>query len=240
MRPGETGAAGPDAERFAQPRGARGRMFRTGERVRWTAEGRLVSDGHTLREAIVDGRRVGLADVEAALRGEATVRDAHATVQRVDGERRLAAFVVPRSGATIAPADLRGRLKARLGAASVPDAIVEVSELPRGDDGAIDEGKLANQLKVLASSRRHAEPRSASERAVADVWKDALKVPRVGLADNFFELGGHSLLAIQVTLDLEEKAGLRIDPRSLFFQTLEQVAAAATRSVGADASAKAS
>lgn len=233
-------AADDDRGRFATPLAARGRMFRTGERVRWTAEGRLVSDGHGLREAILDGRRVGLADVEAAIRLEPGIQDAYVTVQRIDGERRLAAFAVPKTGTSIAAAEIRARLKERLGAASVPDAIVEVRELARHDDGTIDEARLSSQLKEAVASRRHAEPRSVDERAVADAWKEALNVQRVGLADNFFELGGHSLLAVQVTLKLEEKARLRIDPRSLFFQTLEQVAAGATRTLDEKAPAVAS
>jgi acyl carrier protein len=164
----------------------------------------------------------------------------YVTVQRVDGERRLAAFAVPKDGATIVAAEIRARLKERLGAASVPDAIVEVRELARRDDGTIDEARLAIQLKAAAASGPHADPRSADERAVADAWKAALNVQRVGLADNFFELGGHSLLAVQVTLKLEEKARLRIDPRSLFFQTLEQVAAGAKRTADGETAAEAS
>jgi len=44
--------------------------------------------------------------------------------------------------------------------------------------------------------------------------------------DNFFDLGGHSLLAMQVIAELEEKLGLRSNPRELMFQTLGQLAAA--------------
>jgi acyl carrier protein len=137
-------------------------------------------------------------------------------------------------GAPLAPAELRVKIRDRIGAIGAPDAVLQLPELPRRTDGTVDEHKLAAQLKQAASARRHAEPRTEAERAVAKVWKEALNLPQVGLADNFFELGGHSLLAVQVTLKLEEQAGLRIDPRSLFFQTLEQVAK------GADATAKTS
>ena len=213
VEPEEAVVAEHEAWRFAPPSAAPVRMFHTGERVRWTAEGRLASDGHSFREAILDGRRVGLADIESALREEPAVHDAHVAVQKIDGERRLAACVVPENGSTL-EVELRVRLKRRLGAVALLDAIVQVPALPRRDDGAIDERKLARQLKAAASARRHLEPRSAAERAIAEMWKDALKLERVGLADNFFELGGHSLLAVQVTLRLEERSGLRsIDVR---------------------------
>jgi len=57
----------------------------------------------------------------------------------------------------------------------------------------------------------------------------------------FFDLGGHSLLEIRVAVALDRKIGWRMDPRSLFFQTLRQVAAqageATRRSTSAERSA---
>jgi len=211
------------------PSGAEERLFRTGERVHWSVDGRLMSDGHARGEAILDGRRVAFADIESALRREPAVRDCHVMVQRADGEHRLIALVVPQEGVAVATAGLRARLKERLGTVLVPDAIIALPELGRRGDGTIDDAKLANLLKAAASPRQHIEPRSAVERAVADVWKEALGTTKVGITDNFFELGGHSLLAVQVTLKLDEKHDLRIEPRALYFQTLEQVAAGALR-----------
>ena len=215
--------------RWMFPSGAEERLFRTGERVHWSVDGRLMSDGHARGEAILDGRRVAFADIESALRREPAVRDCHVMVQRADGEHRLIALVVPQEGAAVATAGLRARLKERLGTVLVPDAIIALPELGRRGDGTIDDARLANLLKAAASPRQHVEPRSAVERAVADVWKEALGTTKVGITDNFFELGGHSLLAVQVTLKLDEKHDLRIEPRALYFQTLEQVAAGALR-----------
>ena len=233
---GAARAAG-DGGRWALPSGAHERLFRTGERVRWSADGRLMSDGHARGEAILDGRRMTFADIESALRCEPAVRDCHIMVQHAEGERRLLALVVPHQGAAIAAAGLRARLKERLGAGLVPDAIVALPDLGRREDGTIDDTRLANLLKAAASPRQHVEPRSDVERAVADAWKEALGTTKVGVADNFFELGGHSLLAVQVTLKLDDEYGLRIEPRALYFQTLEQVAAGASRRK-ADASAE--
>ncbi|MBK7661299.1 MAG: hypothetical protein IPJ28_20270 [Betaproteobacteria bacterium] len=69
-------------------------------------------------------------------------------------------------------------------------------------------------------------PAPGLEQLLAEAWRDALKIERVGAHDNFFELGGHSLLALQVASVVERKTGWRLDPRALFFQSLRQVAAA--------------
>jgi hypothetical protein len=68
------------------------------------------------------------------------------------------------------------------------------------------------------------EPRNDDERRVALVWQDVLKLERVGIRDNFFDLGGHSLLAIQAVARHHAETGVRLNPRVLMFNTIEQVA----------------
>jgi acyl carrier protein len=57
------------------------------------------------------------------------------------------------------------------------------------------------------------------------LWREALSLEEVGVHDNFFDLGGHSLACIQVISRLETASGVRLDPRWLLLNTLEQVAA---------------
>ena len=66
------------------------------------------------------------------------------------------------------------------------------------------------------------------ERLLATVWSDVLQVEKVGLNDNFFDLGGHSLLSLRVVAAVEARSGWRMDPRTLFFQTLRQIALTGT------------
>ena len=67
---------------------------------------------------------------------------------------------------------------------------------------------------------------------MAEIWRDILRVERVGAEDNFFELGGHSLLSLRVVLAVEQKLGWRMDARTLFFQNLRQVVASAAAGKG--------
>jgi hypothetical protein len=51
-----------------------------------------------------------------------------------------------------------------------------------------------------------------------------LQIEKVSVNDNFFDLGGHSLLSLRVVAAVEARSGWRMDPRTLFFQTLRQLA----------------
>ena len=68
-----------------------------------------------------------------------------------------------------------------------------------------------------------APPESQGEQLIAEVWQDLLPSATIGRHDNFFELGGHSLLSLKAIAAIEHQTGHRLDPRLLFFQTLEQL-----------------
>jgi acyl carrier protein len=61
---------------------------------------------------------------------------------------------------------------------------------------------------------------------IVEVWKDVLKLPRVGTRDNFFDLGGHSLLAVQAHRRLREALQRELSITDIFrFPTVQSLAA---------------
>src|SRR5204863_6193813 len=70
-------------------------------------------------------------------------------------------------------------------------------------------------------------PRTAAEETLAGIWRDVLRLERVGVHDNFFELGGDSILSIQI-IARANQAGLGLTPRDVFqHQTIAGLAEAA-------------
>jgi amino acid adenylation domain-containing protein/FkbM family methyltransferase len=55
------------------------------------------------------------------------------------------------------------------------------------------------------SSSASVEPRTEVERRVAAIWRDVLRLERVGVTDPFAAVGGHSLLATQIVLRIREE-----------------------------------
>jgi acyl carrier protein len=99
-------------------------------------------------------------------------------------------------------------------------------------NGKVDRKALA-RLEDRQDERVPARgPRTSTERLVAEAWREALGLERVSVQDNFFDLGGHSLLSMRVLARLERSLGLRLNPRDMIFQTLEQFAAMCEERLG--------
>jgi amino acid adenylation domain-containing protein len=212
-RPGLT------AERYIpNPFGPAGsRMYRVGDLVRFMGDGRIDYLGRLDHQVKIRGFRIELGEIESAARERAEVREA-VVVARDDGTRgrRLVAYVVPADGAAVDVAELRTHLRARLPDYMVPSAVVVLDELPHTPNGKVDRLNLPAPEAAQGDAGRFVEPRTATERALAAVWREVLKVERVGVHDHFFDLGGHSLLATQVVSRIREQMGTEVALRTLF------------------------
>ncbi|HEX8272303.1 MAG TPA: amino acid adenylation domain-containing protein [Longimicrobiaceae bacterium] len=213
------------AERFVpDPFGAApgARLYRSGDRARWSAAGELEYLGRTDEQVKVRGFRVEPGEIEAALRAQPGVADA-AVVVREDapGDRRLVAYV---AGAAD-PAGVRAALRRTLPDHMVPAAVVALEALPLTAHGKLDRGALP---APEAGGGAGAEPPApGAEAALAEIWREVLRVESVGAHDNFFELGGDSILMLQVVARANQ-AGLRLSARQMFqAQTVAQAAALA-------------
>ncbi|WP_153815523.1 non-ribosomal peptide synthase/polyketide synthase [Streptomyces sp. SUK 48] len=222
---------GLSASRFLpDPFGPAGsRMYRTGDRVRWTADGDLVYLGRGDDQVKVRGFRIELGEVEAALARHPAVAGAAARVVEQDGHRRLIGYAVPRAAGLPDPAELRAFLAAGLPDHLVPALVLPLERLPLGATGKLDRRALPAPERAAAATGAGRPPRTEAEHALAAIWCEVLGVPEVGADDNYFMLGGDSILGIQI-VSAARRAGLALNPRHLFtHQTLAELAAAAEK-----------
>src|SRR5438477_9274195 len=111
----------------------------------------------------------------------------------------------------------------------VPAAYVRLERMPLTPNGKLDRKGLPSPGADAYTVREYEEPQGATEKKLAEIWAELLKVERVGRQDNFFELGGHSLLAVTLVEPLR-RAGLQVDIRALFESgTLAEFAGAVGR-----------
>jgi amino acid adenylation domain-containing protein len=188
-------------ERFVSDRfGGQGcdRMYRTGDLGRWRADGLLECLGRIDRQVKIRGFRIELGEIETQVLSVKNVREA-AVVVREDapGDRRLVAYVTLRNEDRNIDT-LRAHLKSSLPNYMIPAAIVVLHAMPLTPNGKLDRRSLPAPLLDAYSSRPYEAPRGEVERTLAEIWRELLRLDRVGRDDNFFELGGHSLLIVQM------------------------------------------
>ena len=203
------------AEKFVpDPFGTRpgARLYRTGDRGRWRADGLLEFIGRFDDQVKIRGFRIEPGEVQAALRAHPAVRDCVVVAREdVPGEPRLVAYVVGRAEAE----PLRAHLRQRLPEHMVPAAFVALEGLPMTSNGKLDHRALPAPEPAPAGERS-AAPRTPVEAALAEVWREVLGVEAVGREDGFFELGGHSLLIVRLQARLRERLGREVSIVDLF------------------------
>jgi surfactin family lipopeptide synthetase A len=225
------------AERFVpDPFGSEpgARLYRTGDLAWFRADDKLECLGRIDHQVKLRGFRIELGEIEAGLLAIASVKQAAVLArERGPGERQLVAFVVFAPGDEPTVTELRAALRDRLPGYMVPSSFVFLDAMPATPNGKVDRNALKRlDAREGQDGPGHVEPRTAMERLVADVWREALGVPRVSVHDNFFDIGGHSLLSMHVLARLETATGGGLGPRDLVFQTLEQIAAVCEKRMG--------
>ncbi len=201
---------------FAPDGGAR--MYRTGDRVRWRADGQLDFLGRVDFQVKIRGFRIEPDEVAAVLDAAPGVGEAVVLALPDErGELRLVAYVAasdPASPPTAAA--LRERARAALPEHMVPSAIVVMETLPLTPNGKVDRKALPAPSASASGGDSHVAPRDAAEAALLAVWQDVLRVRPLGVRDNFFEAGGHSLLAVRLLAEVQARFGVELPLQALF------------------------
>jgi len=201
---------------FAARPGAR--MYRTGDLARYRADGNIEFLGRIDHQVKIRGFRIELGEIEAVLAEHAAVRQA-VVLAREDtpGDKRLAAYIVPADAAVPDAESLRATLRKRLPDYMLPAAYVVLEKLPLLPNGKVDRRALpAPKRESEGRDGTFVAPRDPLEGLVAGVWREVLKLERVGVHDDFFEMGGHSLLAAQVVARLAKLLTVELPLRHFF------------------------
>jgi amino acid adenylation domain-containing protein len=190
---------------FPNPFGT-GRLYRTGDRVRWTTRGELEFLGRLDEQLKVRGFRVEPSEIESALREHELVGDAVIIGRKpqVGGTTALLGYITRRNGADApAPGEVREYLRGRLPEHMVPSRILVLDALPLTPNGKIDRKALPALELVTERTAAAIAPRDDLEQLIAATCREVLGVATLSIHDNFFDLGAHSLLITKIHARLQ-------------------------------------
>ena len=190
------------------------RLYRTGDRGRWTPDGHIELLGRTDFQVKIQGFRVELGDVEHHLSAHPRVTACLVGAAPAGSGAQLQAIVVQDgAGPPVAETALRDHLRERLPRYMVPSVIRTVEHLPLTPNGKVDRCAVRAVADPSVHTDRSARSTAATtplERTVAQIWADVLERSEPGIDDDFFDLGGQSFAGLRVLARIATDCGSRL------------------------------
>ena len=206
----------PDAD--GQP------LYRTGDLARWRRDGVVECLGRTDFQVKLRGYRIELGEIEQVLLSHPDIAQAVVvTHEPRPGDLRLIAYVVANpdsafDGSRASEDSLRAHAAKQLPEYMLPQRCIALPVLPLTVSGKIDRKALPAPTDA-SPSIDSGEPEHFSDfwqAQIAQQYRDALALPRIGPHDDFFALGGHSLLAAQLAAKLGRELDRHVPMRVVF------------------------
>ncbi|MGZ8937608.1 MAG: non-ribosomal peptide synthetase [Limisphaerales bacterium] len=192
------------------------KLYRTGDRVRFGADGNIEFLGRTDLQVKIRGFRIELGEIETSLRSLSTIQDGVVTVYSDEnGNKSLIGYVVNKPPWEPRAERIIKELAKMLPAHAVPSNIVFLDELPIGPTGKVDRRSLPKP-NIATAVCDFAAPINSTEARLLRIWESILDVDALGVDANFFHSGGESLKATRTVTQINRTFGINLTLPQLF------------------------
>jgi len=205
-----------------------GRLYKTGDLVRYRSNGVLEYLGRNDDQVKVRGFRVELREIQRQIEQLDEVKAAVVIARdRGIAGKYLAAYVERKTKAAGPSPELSDRkwvdglqreLRAVLPGYMVPSSLTVLDAIPLTPNGKIDKNALPEPDGSAIPLNEYVAPETETESKVAERWAAILGIDahQVGAATSLFEFGGHSLLLARLANDLDTELDVRLSMRAVF------------------------
>jgi amino acid adenylation domain-containing protein/thioester reductase-like protein len=185
-------------EKFIQnPFEVRKKMYRTGDLARWLPNGDIEYIQRIDFQVKIRGFRIEVGEIEDRLINHPSINEAVIIdLTNFDNNKYLCAYVV--CSGKVSTMELREYLRKDLPEYMIPSYFIMLDKLPINKNGKLERKLLPIPDSNVASEVEYVPPRNNVEEKLVELWKQVLRVEKIGINDNFFALGGDSLKAIEI------------------------------------------
>lgn len=193
-----------------------GRIYKTGDLVKWTDNKELICFGRTDNQIKFRGYRIELGEIEAILSEyPSVIRGAATWYGERDDEKRIVCFYTGRS--EVPTDELKKWMSSHLPEYMIPAEFLYVDKLPETPNGKIDKNALRLPTRNRADSYRiDSAPVNETQQLLSEIWSELLKTNNPGIYDNFFDMGGNSLLVGKMQAMIQNRLGVICTLTDLF------------------------
>ncbi|MFD1990033.1 non-ribosomal peptide synthetase [Paenibacillus nicotianae] len=198
-----------------------GILYRTGDLVKWRADGNLIYIGRRDDQIKIRGYRIELEEIKQQILSLPCIREAVIVpIKEKEQETRICAYYTANGIPDIT--DLRSKLQQKLPEFMVPQLYMQLENMPLSANHKINLKQLPipEQPKVNHNSLSLSEQqfKDELEQTIGAVWSEVLEIPEIGANDHFFEMGGHSLKAVLIIAKLRKVLEVDIGIEDIFNQ----------------------
>ncbi|HHL31116.1 MAG TPA: non-ribosomal peptide synthetase, partial [Oceanospirillales bacterium] len=198
------------------------RLYKTGDLVRYLADGNLAFVGRVDEQVKIRGFRIELGEIEAQLQTCDSIQSAVVVVHQAENrEKKLIAYVLSTDATQMQTLDFTEKLNANLSKHlpdyMLPSLIIPVQDFPLTANGKIDKKALPSP-EITVMEDKYTAPKGRIEIKLATIWSELLNIPveSISAKANFFELGGHSLLSIRLLAEIRAVLDKELSVKDIF------------------------
>ncbi len=194
-------------------------LYRTGDSVRYRADGNLEFLGRIDFQVKIRGYRIELGEIETILGRHQTIREVAIIVREdIPGDQRIVAYYIPQPGQQPTTATLRTHLRAQLPEYMVPANFVQLQAFPLTPNKKIDRKAFPAPLLVtqVVVPSLPVINKQTTEQSLVEIWQKVLQITEVDPSENFFNLGGNSLVAVTLLGEIRSSLNVELPLISLF------------------------
>ncbi|AIQ12433.1 non-ribosomal peptide synthetase [Paenibacillus durus] len=192
-----------------------GRMYRTGDRVRWLPDGQIEFLERMDHQVKLRGYRIELGEIEQVLLEHENIREAIVLARKDPaGQDVLYAYVT--AAVELSRTEIRAYAGSRLPGYMIPAYFILLDHLPLTANGKVDRKALPEPDASAHAESGYAAPSTTLEHRVLEIWKEVLGAKSIGIHDHFFEVGGHSLKATTLASRIHKELQVAVPLRQIF------------------------